>query len=36
MTDKIVLTGINMSDYRIDGELALKTLVKEIDKLNKQ
>jgi len=33
---EIVLTGINMSDYRIDGKLALKTLVKEIDKLNKR
>ena len=34
--NEIVLTGINMSDYRIDGKLALKTLVKEIDKLNKR
>lgn len=34
--NEIVLTGINMSDYRIDGELALKTLVKEVDKLNKR
>ena len=33
---EIVLTGINMSDYRINGELALKTLVKEIDKLGKR
>ena len=33
---EVVLTGINMSDYRINGELALKTLVKEIDKLNKR
>lgn len=33
---EIVLTGINMSDYKIDGQLALKTLVKEIDKLNKR
>ena len=32
--NEIVLTGINMSDYRINGELALKKLVKEIDKLN--
>lgn len=32
--NEIVLTGINMSDYRIKGELALKTLVKEIDKLD--
>lgn len=31
---EIVLTGINMSDYKIDGKLALKTLVNEIDKLN--
>lgn len=34
--NEIVLTGINMSDYRINGELALKTLVKEIDKINKR
>jgi len=34
--NEVVLTGINMSDYRIDGELALKTLVKEIDKLGKR
>ncbi len=34
--NEIVLTGINMSDYRINGELALKTLVKEIDKLGKR
>ncbi len=33
---EIVLTGINMSDYRINGELALKTLVKEVDKLGKR
>jgi len=33
---EIVLTGINMSDYKIDGKLALKTLVKEVDKLNKR
>ena len=32
---EIVLTGINMSDYRIDGKLALATLIKEVDKLNK-
>ena len=31
---EIVLTGINMSDYKINGKLALKTLIKEIDKLN--
>lgn len=31
--NEIVLTGINMSDYRIDGKLGLKTLIKEIDKL---
>lgn len=30
---EVVLTGINMSDYRIGGELALKTLVREVDKL---
>ncbi len=34
--NEVVLTGINMSDYRIDGELALKTLVQEIDKLGKR
>lgn len=34
--NEIVLTGINMSDYRINGKLALKTLVREIDKLNKR
>lgn len=33
---EIVLTGINMSDYRIDNKLALKTLVKEVDKLGKR
>lgn len=33
---EIVLTGINMSDYRIDGKLALATLIKEVDKLNKR
>lgn len=32
--NEVVLTGINMSDYKIDGKLALKTLIKEIDKLN--
>lgn len=32
--NEIVLTGINMSDYRINGELALKTVVEEVDKLN--
>ena len=32
--NEIVLTGINMSDYKINGKLALKTLVEEIDKLN--
>ncbi len=31
---EIVLTGINMSDYKIDGKRDLKTLIKEIDKLN--
>ncbi len=35
-SNEIVLTGINMSDYRIKGELALKTLIKEVDKLNKR
>lgn len=33
---EIVLTGINMSDYRIEDKPALKTLIKEIDKLNKR
>lgn len=32
--NEIVLTGINMSDYKINGKLALKKLVKEVDKLN--
>ena len=36
VANEIVLTGINMSDYRIDGELALKTLVKEVNKLGKR
>lgn len=31
---EIVLTGINMSDYKINGKPALKKLLKEIDKLN--
>ncbi len=35
-SNEIVLTGINMSDYRIDDKLALKTLVSEVDKLNKR
>ena len=34
--NEIVLTGINMSDYRIEGKLALKQLVQEVDKLNKR
>lgn len=34
--NEIVLTGINMSDYRINGELALKTLVRAVDKLGKR
>lgn len=34
--NEIVLTGINMSDYRINDELALKTLVREVDKLGKR
>lgn len=34
--NEIVLTGINMSDYKINGKLALKQLIKEIDKLNKR
>lgn len=35
-SSEIVLTGINMSDYKINGELALKTLIKEVDKLGKR
>ncbi len=35
-SNEIVLTGINMTDYKIDGKLALKYLIKEIDKLNKR
>ena len=31
---EIVITGINASDYRINGELALIDLLEEIDKLN--
>ncbi|MBR6779202.1 MAG: tRNA (N(6)-L-threonylcarbamoyladenosine(37)-C(2))-methylthiotransferase MtaB [Clostridia bacterium] len=34
--NEIVLTGINMSDYRINGKLALKKVVKEVDKLKKR
>lgn len=34
--NEIVLTGINMSDYKIDGKLALKELIKEVDKLGKR
>ena len=34
--NEVVLTGINMSDYKINGEVALKKLVKEVDKLNKR
>ena len=33
-SQEIVLTGINMSDYKIDNKPALKLLVQEIDKLN--
>lgn len=31
---EIVLTGINLSDYRIDGKLALLKLLQELDKLD--
>ena len=31
---EIVLTGIDISDYRIDNKLALDTLLKELDKFN--
>ena len=34
--NEIVLTGINMSDYKIDGKLALKTLIKKVDELGKR
>lgn len=34
--NEIVLTGINMSDYKQNGKLALKELVREVDKLNKR
>lgn len=34
--NEVVLTGINMSDYKLDGKLALKQLVKQVDKLNKR
>ena len=34
--NEIVLTGINISDFRINEKLGLKTLIKEIDKLNKR
>ena len=34
--NEIVLTGINMSDFKQDGKLALKQLIKEVDKLNKR
>lgn len=33
---EIVLTGIDMSDYRINGELALSKLIQQVDKLNKR
>lgn len=33
---EIVLTGINMSDYRIDGKLALAELIKNVDMLGKR
>ena len=33
-SNEIVLTGIDMSDYKINGVNALKTLVREVDKLN--
>lgn len=34
--NEIVLTGINMSDYKQNNERALKQLVREIDKLGKR
>lgn len=33
---EIILTGINMSDYKIDGKIALKNLVQEVDKINRR
>ncbi len=33
---EIVLTGINMSDYKLDGKLALKELIKAVDNLGKR
>lgn len=33
---EVVLTGINMSDYRIDGKLALTELIRQVDKLGKR
>ena len=35
-SNEIVLTGINMTDYKIDNKPALKYLIKEVDKLNKR
>ncbi len=32
--NEIILTGINISDYKIDGKPALKQLILEVDKLN--
>lgn len=34
--NEIVLTGINMSDYRINNKPALNKLLQEVDKLNKR
>ena len=33
---EIVLTGINVTDYKIDGEKGLLTLLRELDKLGKR
>ena len=35
-TSEIVITGIDVSDYRIDGKLALIDLLEEVDKLGKR
>lgn len=35
-SNEIVLTGINMSDYRIEGQLALPKLIEEVDKIGKR
>ncbi len=34
--NEVVLTGINMSDFKSNNQLALKDLIEQIDKLNKR